>query len=666
MRWLFRIVLTLVTLVVVAVVALLLVPTDRVASLAAERFQAATGRSLVIEGPVRATLWPRIGVRAEGIQIANADWSDAGPMVQAEALDIGVSLPSLFGESVVVERLEVTGARLILEKAADGRANWEMSGPASQGSSGLPAGAASRQISIDRAILSGADVQYIDRATGTTTRLRAVDVSASLPDLTGPVTLEWSALMGSVALGGQATIGGLQSLLDGELTSVAGSLTSGATRIEFDGRADVDPLSLQGELSASSSDEFALVQAFGLAAPDVPSGLGADRISVETTLTFAPAGSLHLRGLEVALDQNTLSGGADITFGTDRPKITATLSAPTLDLTGLSREGQGGESALVAESGWGREALDVSGLFAADADITFSSGPITLGDATLDRVSLATTVDRGRAVVTLQPVVAYGGTVTGEVVVNGRGGLSSRANLDLKGLQMQPFLTEFADMDRLIGQADVSLRLLGVGDTMQALMDSLNGSLSVNIGQGELLGLDIPGMIRTLDTSYRGPGQKTIFNGVSASFAVSEGVARGDDLSFQAPLLASTGAGSIDIGAQSLDYRLMPTLRRNADSEGVTVPILITGAWSDPRIRPDLEWLARQELEARAKEEAAKLEARVRQEAEEARARAEAQARSRIAEELEVDPAALGSREAIEDAIKDRVGEQLLDLLGNR
>ncbi|WP_371154878.1 AsmA family protein [Jannaschia sp. 2305UL9-9] len=668
MGWLFRVAMLLVTLAVVAAVALILVPTDRIAALASERFQAATGRALAINGPVRATLWPHIGVRAEGIEIANAPWSEQGPMLRAEALDIGVSLGSVLGDRIVVDRLDVTGARLVLERNADGSGNWEMSAPAEAAATQttpvapVEGGERSRAVSIDRALLSGAEVTFIDHGADTSIALRAVDLTARLPDLEGAVEIEGSALLNGVALTADAGIGSLRALSDGALTPLTLNVVSGGTTLSLDGRVDIDPMSFEGDMDASSTDRFAVLRALEIAPPDLPEGLGRDRVAVSSTLTLAPAGSLHLRGLTVDLDDNTLTGAADILPGEDRPRISATLAAPTLNLTGLSRQGQGGESALVAEAGWGREAIDVSGLFAADADLTFTSGAITLGDARLDQVAVAITLNRGRAVITLQPVVAYGGTVTGDIVVNGRGGLSSRVNLDLAGLQMQPFLTEFADFDRLIGQADVALRLLGVGNTAQALVDSLDGSIGFKVGQGEVLGLDVGGMIRTLDTSFRGEGQKTIFDGISASFAVTEGVATGDDLSLRAPLLISTGAGSIDLGAQTLSYRLMPTLRRNADSEGVTVPILITGPWGNPRIRPDLEWLARQELEARAREEAAKLEARVRSEAEEARARAEEAARRSIAEELEVDPDTLGSREAIEDAIKERVGQQLLEM----
>ncbi|SFI90957.1 AsmA family protein [Jannaschia pohangensis] len=662
MKWLVRSVLALVTLVVVAVAVLLLIPTERVAALAADQFKAATGRTLTIDGAVKATLWPRLGVRAEGIEIANAAWSDQGPMLTAQTLEVGIALGSILGGDIQVETLEVSGAELILERNAAGQGNWEVVRPNTSSAATVSGGSrAARDISIDRAVLSGANITWRDQVSGTQVRLRAVDLETRIADLDSPLRLAGSALLNGQAVALDLSADAMRPLIDGTLTPAALALNAGETALRLEGRADLEPLSFEGRIEASSGDRFAIAQAFGVAVPELPDGLGADRIAMNAAVTLAPAGTIHLRDMLLELDRNSLTGALDIDPAGPggRPRLVGNLASDSLDLTAFSRKGQGGESTLVAETGWGREVIDVAGLFAVDGELTFSSGPITLGDATLDEVRARATLENGRAVVTLQPLLAYGGTVTGEIVVNGRGGLSARTNLDLSGLQMLPFLTEFADFDRLVGQADLSLRLLGVGGTAQALVDSLDGSVNLKVGQGEVLGLDIPGMVRTLDLGYRGEGQKTVFDGITASFAITGGVARSDDLRLGAPYLAATGAGEIALGAQTIDYRLMPTVRREADGRGVTVPILIQGSWSDPRIRPDLEFLARQRVEA----ERAELEARARVEADAARARAEEAARQRLAEELDIAPEDLSSREAVEDAIRERVEQQLLGIL---
>lgn len=665
MKWLFRSAVTLITLILLAVLILVLVPTERVAQLAADRFAQTTGRALTFGGPVKATLWPRLGVRAEGIEVANADWSDEGPMLTAQTLEVGIALASILGGEIRIETLQIDEAKLLLERQADGRANWDFAArTGANATAAVPSAepTASRDFAIDRAVLTGSEITWIDHGTDTRIDLRAVDLETRIADLDSPVSLTGSALLDGQAISVEVSTDAARPLLDGALTPIALALNAGETALRLNGRADIDPPSFEGRIEATSSDRFRVARLFGVEISDLPQGLGRDQIAVNAALTVTAANTLHLRDMVIDLDANRLNGALDIDPNGERPRIVGNFSATALDLTSLSQKGQGGETALVSETGWGRDVIDASALFAADGELTVSSGPITLGDATLDEIRARIVVDRGRMVATLQPLLAYGGTVTGDVVVNGRGTLSSRVNLQLSGLQMLPFLTEFADFDRLVGQADVAVDVLGSGQTTQALIESLTGSASFQVGRGEILGLDIGGMVRSLDLGFRGEGQKTVFDSFSGSFAIQDGVALNEDLSLTAPFLAVRGSGRLDLGPQTIRYRLLPTVRRGEDSTGITVPIMIEGPWADPRIRPDLEFLARQRLDVEREE----LEARAREEADAARDRAEEAARAKLAEELNIAPDALDSRGAVEDAIRDQVGDQLRGLLQGR
>ena len=107
MRWVFRLIGLVVVLVVLAVGAVFLVPTDRIAGLAADQFKTATGRTLTIEGDVRPMLYPEIGISLGGVAIENAPWSENGDMVAAEKIAVSVKLMPLFSGDV-----QVTGCLL--------------------------------------------------------------------------------------------------------------------------------------------------------------------------------------------------------------------------------------------------------------------------------------------------------------------------------------------------------------------------------------------------------------------------------------------------------------------------------------------------------------------------------------------------------------------------
>ena len=159
-------------------------------------------------------------------------------------------------------------------------------------------------------------------------------------------------------------------------------------------------------------------------------------------------------------------------------------------------------------------------------------------------------------------------------------------------------------------------------------------------------------MIRNFDAAYVGEGSKTVFDDITASFTIAVGTLRNDDLNFTASLLMATGAGALDLGAQTVDYRLVPVALAAQIDEGISVPVLITGPWSNVKYRPDLKSLLDRELE----EEKEKLKAAARAREAELKAKAEA----KLVEELGV---TRGEGQSVEEAVKDGLEEKAKDAL---
>ena len=235
-------------------------------------------------------------------------------------------------------------------------------------------------------------------------------------------------------------------------------------------------------------------------------------------------------------------------------------------------------------------------------DVGIQANALGLGPVTLGPVAARVTVDRARAVVTLDDVGAYGGTVAGEFVVNGRKGLSVGGDLAFRNIALQPMLTDLTGFARLVGTGDLTLNFLGAGNSVDAIMRSLSGSGVLNLGAGAIEGLDIAGMIRTLDTGFVGEGQRTVFDSLSASFDMDGGDLFNRDLLMAGPVVSAEGAGRIGLGARDLEYRIRPTALRGADGTGgISVPLWITGSWAAPSFALDLEALAQENLKDEAK-----------------------------------------------------------------
>src|SRR3989338_8529171 len=128
MRWLVRSLFALLVLVLLGVGVLFLIPAERVAALAIAKFNALTGRELVLSGAVRPSFWQQLGVTTGPISVSNADWSDQGPMVQAEGLSIGLDMAALLGGTVKITGLESIAPKIVLERSKSGKENWVFGG----------------------------------------------------------------------------------------------------------------------------------------------------------------------------------------------------------------------------------------------------------------------------------------------------------------------------------------------------------------------------------------------------------------------------------------------------------------------------------------------------------------------------------------------------------
>jgi AsmA protein len=381
---------------------------------------------------------------------------------------------------------------------------------------------------------------------------------------------------------------------------------------------------------------------------------------VKGAVTLTGEGSVHLRGAEVVLDGNALVMDADLVTGGERAKLSAKVASRALDLSGISGGEGGGAGGGVQAAGWPQDRIDLGGLGAMDAAVSVAADAIDLGMVKFGASKLLVTIDRARLVTDITSVQAYGGIISGQFVANGRKGVSVGGDLSFAGMDLQALLQDFGGYKRLIGTGDLAVKFLGSGNTVDAIMHSLEGSGRVALTKGEILGLDIPGMLRTLDTSYVGEGQKTIFDSLGGSFTMAGGVLHNEDMALSSPYITAAGVGDVGLGARDLEYRIKATaLADVAGVNGLTAPLLIKGSWADPRFSLDLEALAQERLDiekAKLDEQLKAKEAELRAQADAKAAELEAQARAKLESELGV---VQQDGESLEDAARRRAQEVL-------
>ena len=648
MRWVIRSVFALLLLVILAVGAVFLIPAEKIAGIAVSKFNSLTGRVLTIDGSVKPSFWPQLGVTTGPVTISNAEWSKAGPMVEAKGLSIAVDMAALIGGTVKITGIEATSPVVRLERSAKGQENWIFGGDAggtvTAATPGVGAG-----FTLDKAVITGGSFSFVDQAAGSRFGVDDVSGTVKIPSYTGRADVDLTGTVKGQPFGAVVVIGGFQDFLDGKVGPLDLNLTAGKAKVDFKGRAGWNPMAAEGDLVADLADLRAVMALAGRAPPAMPQGLGAKSVLVAGAVTLTPEMSLHLRGGKVALDGNDLAVEADFLTAGARPKLSAKVTAGALDLAALAGGEGGGSSGGAAASGWPKDKIDVSALSAMDAAVALSAQSVDLGLVKFGVTQAVITNERSRAVVDLRKVAAYDGVISGNFVMNGRGSLSVGGDLSFAGMNLQPLLRDFGGYERLLGTGDLRVKFLGSGNSINAIMQGLEGSGTLALSNGEIRGLDIAGMLRTLDTSYVGEGQKTIFEALGGTFVINGGVLSNEDLVLKSPYITAKGVGEVGLGARDLNYRIKATaLTDDQGAGGINVPLVITGPWAKPKYALDLQALADEHLA----EEKAKLEAAAKAKA----AKLEADAKAKLKDQLGI---VQQEGESLEDAAKRRAQEAL-------
>jgi AsmA protein len=372
-----------------------------------------------------------------------------------------------------------------------------------------------------------------------------------------------------------------------------------------------------------------------MGAVTLPRGLG-QSADVKAEVTLTPDRRLALRDMRADLGGNTLSGAADVSLN-GVPQVNAQLTAGALDLRALTGAEDKGGAQQSAGSGWPKAVIDASGLGSFNGAISLGADSVDLGALTLGATRTLLSNDNSRMVFELREVRAYGGAFTGEFVLNNRSGLSVGGKLRASGVEMKPLLSDLAELTRFTGKADAQVSFLGVGGNVDAIMRSLSGTGALSVGRGSIEGIDLDDLLGSFDVQ----GGTTVFDAMTATFAIDRGVLRNQDLSMLLPNFETTGAGQVDLGAQTIDYTVTPKALRVNKDRGLAVPVRIVGPWAGPSIKPDLKAV----LDLNFQEEKDRAEEKVKQKVEE-----------KLAEELGV---VRQEGQSVEDAVKDKLEDKL-------
>ena len=642
----------LVVLLIVLLLAVrLFVNPDDYKDRIAQEVKSSTGRELTLSGPIKLSVFPWIALELGPMSLGNPPGFPAQPFAAVQHIALRVKLLPLLRKELQIGKIEIDGLDLRLLKNAAGRGNWQDFGgdnASQQSSASSPGGTASlpdlggveikdSRVSLADLVADHLDFELGHLAPGTTTPVKlqvnltpsrgaqpiqltsqfevTLDTarkqysvkSLQLDATTHPapgaatVTYKFSAPVLSADLAAQ-TLNAPNFTAQLATASVSGSLR-GSRIVDapaFTGAFKLDPVSLRD-----------LMTQLGIAAPKTRDAQALTKLSARGGFTYG-GNALAVNDLDVQLDDSQLRGKLTVTNLETR----AMSFDLAIDRINLDRY-RGPEQAGPPPPAAAKPAPNSSAPASDPLKTLQLNGNLAVGSATVSNLTLTELhvgIVAKDAVTHIAPATAklYGGSYSGDITIDDRGSAPAvKLDQSLTNVDMAPLLKDFAKTQRISGHGTVTTNLTAHGLAGDALMKSLNGHLAADVDNGAVEGVDLWFEINRAMALVQKQGLpngqssgRTKFDAFKASADIVDGIASTKDLNIASQNLRVSGQGTTNLVTTAVNYQIKATLLKEAPGAAGTtgktladIPLNITGTTSSPTVRPDLQALAKAQLQ---------------------------------------------------------------------
>ncbi|WP_417500200.1 AsmA family protein [Methylophaga sp.] len=269
------------------------------------------------------------------------------------------------------------------------------------------------------------------------------------------------------------------------------------------------------------------------------------------------------------------------------------------------------------------EALPLDALRQINAKGSIDIGKLKATGLNSENIHIS--IDANDGLVKLTPLKAnlYQGQYNGNIILDARSdALKLSLNEQVKNVQAGLLLKDMTGDAKISGTANANAKLTGSGATVSQIKQTLTGNGGFAFTDGALQGINIAEIIRKAKAALKGESLpasdapvQTDFSSMSGTFTANNGVINNQDLAVKSPLLRIDGAGKANLANETLDYGLKVAVvgtskgqggKELEELKGVTIPIKITGTFSEPKPTVDLANLvkdkAKEELKSKAEE----------------------------------------------------------------
>jgi AsmA protein len=528
-------------ILVVAVLLVIGIPSGFLTAAIQDNVEKQSGYRLKIAGATKISLWPKLNMSLSDLTLQDPKDRDTSRRVTIGKIEADMTLSSIWSGRPHISELIITKPvvyrQLLRERTLD---------PPLRGTN----------------TASGSDSIIIDR-------VRIVDGSMIASNQRDRVEHRVEGINANATIGNDRSV------------KVSGTARSEGSPVKFDATATL------------MAEHQPIPVELSLEAPGMLSAPLSARAEVRVNGSIAT-----INNLSGMLGGGAFNGWASVDLAS-KPLVKVDLDFQRLDMTPTKTTTT---TTTQASQAWSEAPIDLASLNYIDLQARISAGTLDMGGAQFSPASIDATIAAGVMKVALSNLGAYGGQASGEVIVDASSSTPTFAiHADIVGVRALPLLQSAANFDKIDGKMQAKIGLRSSGASQHAIMANMAGTAFVVFQDGQLRGLNIAQMIRSLTASTLNGWQEqqeqaTDLSQFSASFKADHGQAVTTDLNLVGPLVRITGAGTLDLGTQMMGFRVEPKLvmttqgqNRTSDPVGFGIPVMIEGPWSSPRIYPEMQ-----------------------------------------------------------------------------
>lgn len=366
-----------------------------------------------------------------------------------------------------------------------------------------------------------------------------------------------------------------------------------------------DTPAFSGNLKVQPFNLRQLAKKLAIELPVMADDTTLELVQLDTNFTGSTK-NFDAKQLTLTLDQTNLSGQFAVTdFAKSALKFALVLDEIDADRYLPPASEQQAAAPPAASAAAGASQLPLDTLRQINAQGTFDIGKLKISGTHSEKIHLQ--INAADGLIKLSPMSAnlYQGQYQGNVNLDARG-KSLKLSIDesLKDVQAGPLLKDLKGDDTISGLANAQVKLSGTGATVEQIKQTLTGHGKFSFTDGALKGVNIGESIRKAKAALKGETLptsdapvKTDFSALSGSFTATNGIIDNQDLLAMSPLLRINGAGKVDLPKEAIDYGLKVSIVGTSkgqegksldDLKGLTIPVKISGTFSEPKPTVDL------------------------------------------------------------------------------